>query len=133
VRRWFESVDLPLLLSQTKYDWSQAAAEAYVDRAKYDMVAKCGVGGQSKSDLLRTNTRLHYRLQVRRWSEPVDLPLLLSQTKYNWSLASVEAHVDDARYDTNAHCGVGGQSKSQIGPPPDAYEATLSFAGEEMV
>jgi hypothetical protein len=29
----------------------------------------------------------------------VDLPLLLSQTNYNWSLAPVEANVDSARVD----------------------------------
>jgi hypothetical protein len=85
-----------------------------VDDARYDTNAHCGIGGQSKPDLLLTHTRLHYRLQVRRWSEPVDLPLLLSQTKYNWSLASAETNVDDARYYTNAHCGVGGQSKSDL-------------------
>ncbi len=28
------------------------------------------------------------------WSEPVDLPLLLSQTKHNWSLAAVDVDVD---------------------------------------
>jgi hypothetical protein len=43
-------------------------------------------------------------LYARRWSEPVDFALLLSQTKYNWCLAAVEADVDGARYDVVAQC-----------------------------
>jgi hypothetical protein len=39
---------------------------------------------------------LKHHLLVRRWSEPVDLPFLLSQTKYNWSLAEVDADMRDS-------------------------------------
>jgi len=69
-----------LLLSQTKYNWSLAAVEVDVDSATHDVAAQCEAGGQPKLDLFSTHTRLQYRLQVRQWSEPVDLPLLLSQT-----------------------------------------------------
>ena len=44
----------------------------------------------------------------RRWSELVDLPLLLSQTKDSWSLAPVDTDVDSATYDMVAQCGAGG-------------------------
>ena len=47
-------------------------------------------------------------------SEPVDLRLLLSQTKYIWSLAAVDADVDDARYDMVAQCGAGDQPKLDL-------------------
>jgi hypothetical protein len=57
-RRWSEPVDLPLILSQTKFVWSLAAVEADNDSATYDMEAQCGAGGQPKSDLLSTQTRL---------------------------------------------------------------------------
>jgi len=43
-----------------------------------------------------------------RWSEPLDLPLLLSQTNFIRSLASVDADVDSATYDLVAQCGAGG-------------------------
>jgi len=46
VRRWSEPVELPLLLSQTKYNWALAADDADVDRAEYDMVVECGACGQ---------------------------------------------------------------------------------------
>jgi hypothetical protein len=39
---------------------------------------------------------------MRGWPEPVDLPLLLSQTRYNRSLAPDQAHVNNARYDIGA-------------------------------
>jgi len=51
---------------------------------------------------------------VRRWSEPVDFPLLVSQTKYNWSLAAVEAHIGSATLDMVAQCGAGGQPKLHL-------------------
>jgi L-arabinose isomerase len=111
VRRWSEPVDFPLLLSQTKYNRSLAPDEADVDSATHDMVAQCGDGGQHKFDLLRTHTRLQYRMQVRRWSEQAAFPLLLFQTKYKRSLAPDEADVDSAAYDMVAQCGAGGQSK----------------------
>jgi hypothetical protein len=50
-------------------------------------------------------------MQVRGWSEPVDFPLLLSQTKYNWKLAADEADVDGAAHDMVAQCGAVGQLK----------------------
>jgi hypothetical protein len=106
VRRWSESVELCLLPSQTKCDWSLAVVEADVDSATHDMVAQCSAGGKHKSDLLSTHTRLSYRLQVRRWSEAVDLPLLPSQTKCNWSLAAVETDVDSGPHDMVAQCAV---------------------------
>jgi hypothetical protein len=52
------AVDLPLLLSQTKSNWSLAANEAVVRCATHDMVAHCGAGGQLKLGLLSTPTRL---------------------------------------------------------------------------
>ena len=39
---------------------------------------------------------------------------VLSQTKYIWSLAAVDADVDDARYDMVAQCGAGGQPKLDL-------------------
>ena len=36
-------------------------------------------------------------------SQPGDLPLLLSQTKYNWSLATVHVVEDSATHEMNAH------------------------------
>jgi hypothetical protein len=57
-RRWSEPVDLPLLLSQTKHNWSLAVVEADVEGATHEMVAQCGGGGQPKLDLLSTHTRL---------------------------------------------------------------------------
>ena len=44
-----------------------------------------------------------------RWSEPVDLPLLLSQTKYNWSLAAVDVIEDSATHDMVTQCVAGCQ------------------------
>jgi len=67
-----------------------------VDSVRYDMVAQCGAGGQPKLYFNMTHTRLWRWCYARRNFEPVDLPLLLSQTNYNWSLAPVEAHVDSA-------------------------------------
>jgi hypothetical protein len=51
-------VDLPLLLSQTNYNWSLAPVEANVDSARVDMVAQCGAGDQPQIDLLSMHTRL---------------------------------------------------------------------------
>jgi len=53
-----EPVDLNLLLSQTKYNWSLAAVKDNVGSVTYDMVAQCGAGDQPKFDLLSTHTRL---------------------------------------------------------------------------
>jgi hypothetical protein len=44
----------------------------------------------------------------------VDLPLLLSQTNYNRSLAPVEANVDSATHDMVAQCCAGTRR-----PPPN--------------
>ena len=57
-RRWSEPVALSVVLCQTKLNWSLAAVEADTDSATYDMEAQCGAGGQPKSDLLSTHTRL---------------------------------------------------------------------------
>ena len=108
MRRWTKSVDFPLLLSQTKHNRSLAPDEADVDSATHDMTPKGGAVGQHKIDPFRTHTRLYCRMQVRRWSESVDLPLLLLQTKYNRSLALDEADVDRATYDKVAQCGADG-------------------------
>ena len=59
-------------------------------------------------------TRLWRWPYARRWSEPVDLPLALSQTKLNWWLAVVEAKNYSATYDMQAQCGAGGQPKSDF-------------------
>jgi len=66
-------------------------------------------------------------------SEQADVALLLSQTKYNWLLAAVEADVDGARYDMVAQCCAGGQPKLQIGPPQHTYEVVLTELREMMV
>ena len=74
---------------------------------------------------------------MRRWSEPVDLRLLLSQTTYNGSLPPVEAlppdeaHVDSATHDVVSECGACGQPK--VGPFQYTYEVVISFVGETMV
>jgi hypothetical protein len=82
-----------------------------VDSATHDMVAQCGTGGKPRFDLLSTHTRLWCRPDQREWCEPVDLPLLLSQTKYNWSLVPVEADVDSATLDMVAQCGLVGKPR----------------------
>jgi len=46
----------------------------------------------------------YHRFHVRQRSEPVDLPLLLSETWYNWSLAADEADVHIARHEKMSHC-----------------------------
>jgi hypothetical protein len=56
------------------------------------------------------------------------LPLLVSQTKYHWSLAAVDAGVNSATHDTVAQCGAG--SLPKIGPHEDTYEVVVSFVGE---
>ena len=62
--------------------------------------------------MLRTQ---HYMPTLEaQWSEPVDLPLLLSQTKYNWSLAEVDADIDSTTQDMVAQCDAGGQPKSAL-------------------
>jgi hypothetical protein len=71
-------------------------------------------GGQPKLDLLTTYLRLWCCCYARRWCELVDLPLLLSQTNYNWSLAPVEAHVDSATHDMVAQCGCGAGSQPKL-------------------
>jgi hypothetical protein len=68
---------------------------------------------------------------VRRWSEPVDLPLLLSQTKYISLLAADGQDVDSDRHDMVVQCSVGSQPK--IGPLQYTYEVVVSFVGEVMV
>jgi hypothetical protein len=109
VRGWREPVDLHLLSSQPKYNWSLSPVGADVDSAAHDMETERGAGGKPIVDLFRTHTRLWYSCSVRRWREPVDLRLLLSQTKYNWSIAPVGADVDSATHDIEAECGDGGQ------------------------
>jgi hypothetical protein len=78
------------------------------------MVARCGADGQPKLDLLSAHTRLWYRLWVRRWSEQVELPFVTSQTKYNGSLAPVEADDYSATNDMVARCGADGQPKLDL-------------------
>jgi len=70
-------------------------------------------------------------LKERQWSEPVDFPLLLSHTKYIWSLAAVGAYIDSATCDMVAQCGAGGQPKFQIGPHDDTYEIVV-WSGYEL-
>jgi hypothetical protein len=70
-----------------------------MDSARYDMMIKCGAGGQPMLDLIRTHRRLWCCSYMSRWAEPDDLCLLLSQTKYNVSLALNENDMDSARYD----------------------------------
>jgi len=113
-RQRSEPVDFRLLLSQPKSNWSLVAVETDNDSATHDMEAQCCAGGQPKSDLLSTHMRLWRWPCPRQWSEPVDLPLLLSQTKLNLSLAAVEADNDSATHDMEAQCGAGGQPKSDL-------------------
>ena len=115
MRRWSEPVDLHLLLSQSKYNLSLGVVVKHVVSAAYDMVAQCGApGGQPKFDIYLDHTRLKYCLHARGWSEPVDLPLLLSQTKYNRSLAADEADVDSAPHNMVAQCWAGGKLKFDL-------------------
>ena len=58
------------------------------------------------------------------------MPLLLSQTKYNWSLAAVDADIDGATQDMVAQCGAGGHSPNWC--PWDTYEVVVLFTGAEM-
>ena len=51
---------------------------------------------------------------MRRWSEPADLPLLLSQTLDNLSLAAVGEDLESAEHDMMALCGAGGQLKLDL-------------------
>jgi hypothetical protein len=60
----------------------------------------------------------------------VDLPLLLSQTNYNWSLAPVEANVVSVTHDMVAQCGAGGQPQMDL---LSTYEVVVSFVGEKVV
>jgi hypothetical protein len=85
-----------------------------VDSATHDVVAHCGAGGQPKLELHRKHTRMWCCCYARRGHKPVDISLLLSPTKYNWSLAPVEADVDSATHDVEAQCGAGGQPKLDI-------------------
>jgi hypothetical protein len=112
--RWTEPVDLPFLRTQTKHDWSLAPAQSHVDSDRYDMAAQCGAGGKLKLDLIRTHTRLWCCCYMCRWTEPVDFPLLLSQTKHNWSLAPAQAHVDSDRHVMVAQCGACGKLKLDL-------------------
>jgi hypothetical protein len=84
---------------------------ADVHSATHNMVAQCGAGGKPKLVLLSTLTRLWCRYHLSQRCEPVDLPLLLSQTKCIWSLAPVEADVHSATHDMVAQCGAGDQPK----------------------
>jgi len=83
-----------------------------VGSATHDVETQCGAGGQPKVHLTRTHTKLQCRCYMRGWSEPVDLRLVLAQTKYIWSLAPVEPHVNNATHDVvTQQCGAGGQPK----------------------
>jgi len=98
---WSEPLDLPFFLPHTNFIWSLAALNADVDSATHDTVAQCGPNPNPnpKLDLMRTHTRYSWRFYARLWSEPLDLPFLLSQTNVFWSLAPVDADVDIATYD----------------------------------
>jgi hypothetical protein len=64
---------------------------------------------------------------MRRWFEPLDLPLLLSQTNVNRSPAPAHAHVDSSTQDMVVQCDAGGLHKSDL--IPDTYEVVISSAG----
>ena len=55
MRQWSEPVDLPFLLSQTKYIGPVAVDEADVYSDINDMVAQCVAGGQPKFELHSTH------------------------------------------------------------------------------
>jgi len=61
----------------------------------------------------------------------VNLPLLLSQRKYRWSLAAVEANVDSATHLMVGKCVAGG--KPRLNLSQYIYEVVVSFVGEKMV
>ena len=67
---------------------------------------------------------------MRRWSEPDDLPLVLSQTKYNWSLAADGEDVHSATHDMEVQCGGGGQPKLVLRSPQYTCDVVVSFIGE---
>ncbi len=69
-----------------------------MESTTHDVVAKRGAGCKLKLDLIRTYTRLWCCCFRRRWPEPVDLRLLLSQTKYNRSLAPDDVDLDSATH-----------------------------------
>jgi hypothetical protein len=125
-------VDFPFLLSQTKYQWSLALVVVDVDSATHDIADQCGAGGQPKLDLLSTHTKLWCCCNVRRWREPVDFPLLLSQTKYQWSLAPVVVDVDSATHDIADQCGADGRYTAQIGPSQKKKVVEVSCVGVTM-
>ena len=69
---------------------------------------------------------------MRRWREPVDLPLLRSQTKYKWSVAPGGADVDSATHDMETERGDGGEPTVHSGPPQDTYKVVVFLLRETM-
>jgi len=114
MRRWTEPVDLLLLISQTKHNWSLVPAHSYVDDDRYVMEAQFGAGGKPTLDLIQTHTRFGCCCYMRRWTEPVDFPFLLYQSKHNWSLAPAQSHLDSDRHVMVAQCGAGGMPKLDL-------------------
>jgi len=58
------------------------------------------------------------------------MPLLLSETKSNWSQAADEAYEPSTTHDMVAHYD---WRPAQIGPPHYTYEVVVSFAGKTKV
>jgi len=113
MRRWAKPVDLPLSLFKTKHNWSLAPAQANMDSARSVTIWRPNVvlaASPNWFGIIRTHTRLSWRA----CAEPVDFPLLLSQTKHNGSIAPAQANMDSARSTMAAQCGAGGQPKLAI-------------------
>jgi len=89
-----EWVGIFVLLSQTKCIWFLSPAQGNVNCAStIDLVAQCGAGGSPILDLIMTQTRLQRRLYSTWQLEWVGIFVLLSQTKYIWSLAPAQGDV----------------------------------------
>jgi len=93
-----------------------------------------GAGGQPKSNLIMTHTRLYCRCQARWRSAQFDLVFVLFQTHINRSPAPASAEIYLA---STTYNGDGGPIwcwwSAQIKPHHDAYEVVLSLPGEMTV
>ena len=114
MRRWTEPLDLPLLRSQNNVIWSLALVLVNVDSATHDVVVQRGANPNPNSDLIQTHTRLYCRCYMMRWTEPLDLPLLQSQTNVIWSLALAQVNVDSATHDMVAVSGANPNPNSDL-------------------
>jgi hypothetical protein len=113
--RYSHPLELPLLLSQTKHNWSLVPVKAMwtvLDTIWLPNVAWClqpaQIGLQQDTYEVAV-TDIHKITDAQ-----VNLRLLLSHTKYHWSPAPVEKDVDSARYNIVDQCGAGDQPKLDL-------------------